>query len=139
MISLHPQTWQQVRHQWGWIRSGLQAILERTESRWVPEDVWTALRGAHAFLYTIRKNDDDVGFIVCRKIDDPDGCALFVWCLWTEADAMRDCYRDVIAELDKLAAAIGAGWIRMESPREAWNWGGMFTPTAMIFEREVTP
>jgi len=103
----------------------------------MPLDVWSSLLAANAFLYVITDDGDDVGFVVLRTVHDCDGPYLFVWCLWSEPDAMRHCWRDVIAKLDELATRVGAKRIRMESPREAWRWGSMFDPVATIYQREV--
>jgi hypothetical protein len=137
VIALRPQSWQQVRNQWGWVRNGLQAIIERTNERWMPEDIWVALRGANAFLHNIDKDGDDVGFLVLQQHSDPDGPALFVWAMWCEPGALMSCKTEFFERLREVAQRIGAARIRMESPREGWEWVGYLDPVLTVYEAEL--
>ena len=137
MLKLVPQSWQQVRHQWGWVQNGLQAIIERTHERWMPLDVWTALRSNNAFLHTIDKDGDDAGFVVLRQEIDPDGPALFIWCCWVEPGSLADCHAELITALDEVAARIGAKRIRFESTRDGWRgFDQYFDAVFTAYERE---
>ena len=100
--------------------------------------MWVALRAASVFLYTIRKDGDDIGFLVLRQDADPDGPAVFVWVCWAEPGALRDCHAQVIAALDEVAARIGAKRLRFESLRNGWRgFSDYFDAVQTVFEREV--
>ena len=137
MVAVAPMTLPEVRAEWGWLRNGLLTVIERTRERWLPEDVWQSIMGQHAFAWRITKDADDIGFMVLRRDMDVDGPALFVWALWVEPDGLRDCYRELMAQIDDVARRIGAKRIRMESPREGWTWVKFFDPVRTIYERGV--
>jgi hypothetical protein len=137
VLTIQPMSLLDVRRDWGWIRNGLLEIIGRCKERWEPEDVWTAAMSNAAFIWRINYEHDDIGFMVIRRDLDVDGAALFVWALWVEPDSIRYCYKDLMARIDDVARRVGAKRIRMESPREGWNWVKLFTPVRTIYEREL--
>ena len=124
---------------WPFVRFGCEKVLEKTNDRWIPEDVYMELRSASAFLYMIENEGDEVGFLVVRRVADPDGPALFVWIIYTEPGTMKkdENWKLVMAEVDSLARGIGAKRIRHYSSRSGFEGIGAFTLKMHIYEREV--
>jgi hypothetical protein len=120
MIVIKPLTLPEVRAAWGWVRNGLLEIIGRCHERWAPEDAWTAIMAGNAHVWTITTASDEIGFLILRKIDDPDGPVLFIWALWTEPNAILRKLPDLHERLIELCHRMGAKRIRMESPRKGW-------------------
>jgi hypothetical protein len=111
---------------WPWVREGLLEVKSRCRARWMPEDVYAAIRRPSAFLWLIR--DDvgfDLGFIVVQVDEDTDGRCLFLWALWGEAHELVPRKDQLYEEIKKLARSVGArrlrwdgrkGWTRMMQP-----------------------
>ncbi len=137
MLTIAPLTLPEVRQEWGWLRNGLLEVIGRCKERYEPEDVWTAIFAANAYAWRIMVKGDDIGFLILRREVDLDGPALFIWCCWTEPNALVEWQRDLILRLDELAQRMGARRIRMESSRSGWRGLDYFDPVRTIFEREV--
>ena len=136
LIPLDPK---KVASAWPFVRAGCEKVLAKTNDRWIPEDVYMELRSNSAFLYIIEHESDEVGFIVVRRVMDPDGPALFVWIMYTIPGLMKESenWKMVIAGLDELARSIGAKRIRHYSSRSGFEEHGAFTLKMHIYEREV--
>lgn len=137
MLKIEAMNLLEVRQAWGWVRNGLLSIIGICRERWEPEDVWTAVMAGNAFVWRVVVNGDDIGFLVLRREVDTDGPVLFIWCLWTEPNALVEWQRDLIARLDELAQRMGAKRIRMESSRGGWRGLEYFDAVRTIYEREV--
>lgn len=124
---------------WPFVRAGCERVIAKTNDRWLPEDVYMELRSGSAFLYMLEHDADEVGFIVVRRVMDPDGPVLFVWILYTEPGLMKESHnwKLVLAEVDELARSIGAKRIRHYSSRSGFEELGAFTLKMHIYEREV--
>lgn len=135
MLSVHPMSLPEVRQDWGWVRNGLLEVIGRCSERWSPEDVWTSVMGGQSFLWRIERAGDDIGFLVLRRLDDPDGPVLFVWAAWAEPGSLTKHAKDLFDRLVELAHRMGAKRLRMESPRKGWaEW---FEQHSIIWEFEV--
>ena len=124
---------------WPFVRAGCEKVLAKTNDRWIPEDVYMELRSGTAFLYMIEDGADEIGFLVVRRVMDPDGPVLFVWIIYTEPGALieSDKWKLVMAEVDGLARSIGAKRIRHYSSRSGFEEIGGFILKMHIYEREV--
>lgn len=101
---------------WPWVREGLWEVIERTRAKWLPEDVYTELRGGVAALFTIK---DDAGFMVAKRLQDYDGQVFFVWALWG-VNALADESDELHAAFAKVARDAGCVRMQMRSPRKGW-------------------
>lgn len=106
-----------VRRQWPVVHPMVQAVRERCNSNWIPEDVYAALQSQMALLHIAHDDDGDVcGCLVTQKKDDWGEPHLFVWvCFHRHANRT---IADYWPEVQKLAKALGFNRIRFESPRE---------------------
>lgn len=119
---------------WTWVRKGVQAVIDSQGMTLLPEDVYVALKTAQASLWLI----GDVGFVIGQRHIDSDGSAVFfIWILHTEPDAMRECWREVSDELDRLARMARCTKQRMYSNRAAWRRLG-WDAKAFLYEKGVS-
>ena len=138
-VNLTPIDPKKISATWSFIRRGCEKVLEKTNDRWMPEDVYMELRSGTAFLYMLEQDGDELGFLVVRRVMDPDGPVLFVWIMYTEPGLMRedDNWKMVMSEVDALARSIGAKRICHYSSRSGFEKHGAFTLKMHIYEREV--
>lgn len=138
MLTIAPMTLPEVRAAWGWVRNGLLEVIGRCNERYEPEDVWTAVMAQQAFVWRIVMQNDDYGFVVLRRDNDPDGHALFVWAAWAEPGSLLKLRHEFYERLKEVAHRVGAKRIRFESPRKGWDWfKDHFDPVKTIYEGEV--
>lgn len=134
-----PLTPDDVVRQWGWLRHGILHCINKTREKFLPEDVYCALRGNVAWAFVFRtEEDEDFGFMVLQNQHDPDGVVLFVWALWCEANAGAKHKDAIYAELEKLAVAAKVKRIRMQSPRPGWGRETFFEQVAVVYERQIS-
>lgn len=138
-MTLLPKTWPEVREAWGWVRNGLLDVIAETKERWLPEEVFAALQAGTAHLFALDKDGDEVGFVILRRLLDPDGPVLFVWCLWSEPGAVIVQWRELRDHLRDMALRMGAKRMRFESPRKGYQFFHEFEPVKTIYELEITP
>lgn len=130
---LRPIPPQQLWDEWEWVRHGLLECIAKTGERYLPEDVYHALRSGTSHLFAL----DDFGFVVLQQRHEPDGCVLFVWALWSEPGKARAVEDAVYAALEGKAREIGAVRIRMHSPRKAWARERYWKPVSVVYEHEI--
>lgn len=136
-VSILPVAPEALHDTWPWVRDGLLEVIKRGKERWIPEDVYAALRNATAHLYLVQRNAEEMGFLVLQKLAGLDGTTLFVWAGWCEPRAFIEARQEVLAALDDLARAVGAKRIRHHSTRDGWEWAGNFRLAHKVYEREV--
>jgi hypothetical protein len=137
MFTIAPLTPQQVRMEWGWIRNGLLEVIGRCHERWSPEDAWVAVYNGSSFVWRMTTAHDDIGFLLLRKLDDPDGPVLFLWAAWAEPGSLVKHAAELMERLKELAHRMGAKRIRFESSRKAWSFLDYFDEKSVIYEHEV--
>jgi len=137
MVVLRPLDPGGAHEMWGWIRSGLLSIIEKTRPHYLPEDVYTRIRNGTAWLYVYAADGDDIGFAVLTQEHDPDGLVLFVWVLWCEPGSAVVRLPEMYAETEKLAQQCKAVRIRMQSPLRGWERQTFFNKVAAVYEREI--
>ncbi len=121
------------------MRQGIEKVIAKTRANYLPEDVYHALRSNTAWAFALRDdNADDFGFMVLQNQYDPDGLALFVWCLWVEPNAGPPHRASLYEELENLAKSVAAKRIRLQSPRKGWEREPFFKPIAMVYEHECS-
>jgi hypothetical protein len=123
-------------NRWDWIRAGLEHTIKRTGVHMRPEDAYVRIRNNSAWLYAIQAEEEDIGFLILTREEDPDGPVLFVWALWGERGKLAPIKQEIYADIDQLAKAAKAVRIRWQSPRDyrRERWG---VRVAHVYEREV--
>lgn len=121
---------------WGWVRDGLNKILDKTQDDWQPEDVYAEIRGGASTLYIIDDGSEHVGFVVTQFWPAYQaGPRLFIRALWGIPHKLAPMQADLIDDLKALARKHGARGLRMTSPRR-WDAAG-WTMKQYIYEMEV--
>lgn len=118
------------RH-WEWVRKGIEITKRKVSTRWIPEDVYHALRNGTAFLYLIA----DKGFCILRQQQDFDGLVLNVW--WLFCPGLEGIKDEFCSALDQLGRDCKCVRIRGESPREGFGLVDYMTEVSRTFEREL--
>jgi len=138
LIGLRLMTPADVYNRRAWMREGVERTAQKTGARLAFEDVWLRLRTGSAFAHAIEDDGKPIGCAVLYSEQDPDGPALFVWVLWTDRGARAlERAHESYAELERIARAIGAVRIRMQSPRKGWEREAFFKPIATVFEHDI--
>jgi hypothetical protein len=127
----------EVRAGWSWIRKGLQEVIGRCAERYMAEDVWAAVMAGNAFIWKIDSAHDEIGFLVLRKENDPDGPALFLWCAYAEPGSLVKHAGELMERLKELGHRMGAKRLRFESPRKAWSFLDYFEEKSRIYEHQL--
>ena len=135
LLFVHPA---EIHAYWPYVRPRLETVAKRSEARWIPEDVYAALKAGTATLHIGEVGDEYVGFVVLSPSVDFDGPTLTVWAVYSEESC------DVIelydAELVGYARRINARRLTFTSPRNGWGkrlepYG--YRPVSQVFEKEV--
>ena len=130
---------------WGRVRPGLERVALKGKERYLPEDVFFALRSGRAVLHFAHDGERYAGFMVLEVYEEPftHENVIGVWALHAEgqegnfADALP--FRDeAIAYIDSIARSLGIKRVKM-SGRKGWTkvLKDQFEPVRVMFERVV--
>jgi hypothetical protein len=122
---------------WGYVCPKLAIVAKRSRARWIPEDVYHAVKNGTATLHIGEIEGDYVGFVVLSPSLDFDGQSLTVWAVYN--DSAIDVIAHFEAEIVSFARQMRAKRITFTSPR-GWgrrlkNYG--YVATHQVFEKEV--
>lgn len=120
MIFIHPND---LAEKWPEIRFGLMSILLKTGEKWIPEDIYHALKAGEALLFA-----RDGTFVVVKA----DGEALFIWCAY---NAIQGGFKSGIEWLKDHARQNGFKRITHTSPRT--GWARLFKAVSINYEMEL--
>jgi len=120
-----------------WMRDGIAKTAEKTGARLASEDVWVRIANQSAYAHVIERDGQAIGFTILFSEQDPDGLVLFIWVPWNEPWGLRGSEHELYAELERIAKAIGAVRIRMQSPRKGYDKESFFERVASVYEHEV--
>jgi hypothetical protein len=98
---------------WPLILEGLYKVEKHSESHWIPEDVYTAIRTGHSTLHVGYIDCVYVGFFVLTKSTAWDGSVLHIWCGYTNHPDGMELFMPKLEAL-----AIGCRRITFWSPRK---------------------
>jgi hypothetical protein len=123
---------------WELIRLGLLKIVPHSTDRWIPEDIYMAIRTGTAHLHLGTRDGQYAGFLVTQKQQAWDGQVLHVWCAYSASE--DDVLHDGMDQIKEWAQNMAATRITFASPRAGWEkvapkYG--FKPAHTIFEMEV--
>lgn len=141
MIYLKEETPQGVRAKWGFVENGLDQIIDKTESDFIPMDIYVGIVNKTMFLHWIYDEYKLIGFTilsVVRTSYKADEKSLSLDHTWVAKDA------SVLGELDKaldaLARSLACSTIEFNSPRKGFlramqklNW----KPLCITYKRNV--
>ena len=122
---------------WGYVQPRLEIVARKSKARWIPEDIYHAVRSGASTLHIGEVGDIYVGFVVLTPSVDFDAQTLTVWALYSEKN--HDVIELYDAEIVRFARKIKAKRLRFTSPRK-WEkrlrpYG--YHPVAQCYEREM--
>jgi len=125
--------------QWGWLKPRLELVAKRSGARWIPEDVYAAVKSGAASLFIVERPDAErLGVLVVQPIRDFDAKILSVWVLHNEGkeDIIGKCEDDLV----RMARQMGARRIGFTSARRGWGrrlerFG--YREVGRIYEKEI--
>ena len=122
--------------EWDRVRAGLVEVKKATTDDWLPEDVYMALRQAHASLYIgTGANGEYLGFVVMRLVPTFHGSRADVWC--AHSATSRPALRAFLPHIKAIARNSGASRIGFSSARPEWAAAARrlgFTPKQASYE-----
>lgn len=101
---------------WPDVRASLVRTLEKAPSRWLPEDVYTALRANTATLYIVREKGCYLGCFVLQLRAEFDGPIVFCW-----VAEGKFLFEWALEHVKEIAKGKGAKRIEFRSPRRGWK------------------
>ena len=133
MTPVHPEELHKV---WDLVSEGLKKVLRHSVSRWIPEDVYHAIRSGNSVLHMVYV-DGYCGFTVSTLVNAFDGKELHFWIVYNASKV--DIIEQFMPEVERIARNAGAKRITFWSPRR-WErrikrYG--FLPTQTEFVKEL--
>ena len=102
------------------IEEKLRYIVKKSNSDWLPADVYVGLKTKQADLYIAYEGDKNVGFIVTStQQNHGGGPTLFIWAAWQ--DPKCNYTKNGFNLLDKLAEELQADNIEFQTSRKGWE------------------
>jgi hypothetical protein len=121
---------------WPRLRAGMASI--ESPDGWIVEDVYCTLRQGGATLYLVVIDDEEVGFVVLRQINDFDGTRLHIWLLHARSDV--DVMAEFSDELDNIARIINARTVTFSTTRRGWSKTApkySFSVRETVYQRKI--
>ncbi len=121
---------------WPFVRTGLQAIIDKTGDDWLPEDVYAEIKAGITGLFLLEYAGETIGFI-CLQVwpQHHSGPRLFIRAMWTIPGAGLRHRADIYDDLREFARAKQCVAMRQLSPRR-WDGDG-WTLRQFVYELEV--
>ena len=105
-----------IRLAWPAVKPHVEALHNRYEMDWRPEDVYALCLSGHSFCWMCSD-----GFVIVNPRENPFTLQkeLFVWiCVhWGN----NDLYEEWISDISEVAKQVSASTLIFESPREGWG------------------
>ena len=101
---------------WPDVRQSIDRLLAKAPARWLPEDVYTAIRSNTATLYVVKESDCYCGCFVLQLRAEYDGPVVFCWI--AEGKFL---FEWALSHVKEIAKAKGAKRIEFRSPRRGWK------------------
>ena len=143
MVSLYSADLHDVRTNWSFVEEGLNKVIEKTGSEFIPADIYTLISNKNLFLYWIVDGTDTIGFtIVSEVVTSYEGKkSLYLDHTYIDSKFMK---RNTIEEFDvaveELAKSIHCNRLEFNSSRIGWGrrirrmgW----TPTTVVYKRDL--
>lgn len=110
---IHPED---LSKHWKFVREGLQYVVDKTQDRWLPEDVYMHLKSNNMGLYM---QDSGDGFAILQPIKGWDGMELYIFCGYSRDK--HDVVMQDIESIKDIAKSIGAKRVKFQSNRKGFN------------------
>jgi hypothetical protein len=109
-----------ISFEWDRVREGLLAIKPTTSDDWLPEDIYTAIKGGHCALHIGEDEEGNyLGFLVMQLIPSFHGQKLHIWCAY--AATKKPLMRMFFPQIQDIARQAKATKISFSSMRDEWE------------------
>lgn len=101
---------------WKFVREGLQYVVDKTQDRWLPEDVYMHIKSGNMNLFM---QDSGDGFAVLQPVKGWDGTELYIFCGYSRGGhelVMQEC-----EQIKDIARSIGAKRVKFQSNRKGFE------------------
>jgi hypothetical protein len=135
LVFVHPTELQAF---WDYVRPRLEIVSRRSKARWIPEDIYHALKAQTATLHIGEIGDEYVGLVVLAPSLDFDGQTLTIWACYSEEN--HDVIELYEPEIVGFAKRIKAKRLVFNSPRKGWGRRLKphgYRPVSQCYEKEV--
>jgi hypothetical protein len=135
--ALTPVKPEDIQEVWHLVVSGLSKVLKHSTERWIPEDVYHAIRSGSSVLHLCYVDGEYCGFTVSTLLQQYDGKALHFWIVYNASKV--DIIGTFMPDVELIARTAGAKRVTFWSPRR-WErrikrYG--FLPTQTEFVKEL--
>lgn len=142
MITLRSTTGAELRNNWDFVEHGLKTVIRKTQSRFIPADIYASVLAKGLFLYWIVDESYTVGFTVVSEAAEYNGNkSLYLDHTYIDPKYMRN---GLLEELDlafeDLAVKCDCKSLEFNSPRMGWGrrlkrmgW----TPYTVVYKRDL--
>lgn len=101
---------------WKFVREGLQYIVDKTQDRWLPEDVYMHIKSGNMGLYM---QDSGEGFAVLQQVNGWDGTELYIFCGYSRGE--HDIVLQENEQIMDIAKSVGAKRVKFQSSRRGFE------------------
>lgn len=124
---------------WAGLRPCFEIVRRKTNSPWLPEDVYTEIREARASLHLAFIEGALKGLFVLSAMNDryTNERILVIWVAFSSDPRIID---PCMEEIDKVARAAGIRRIISQSPRKGWIRrlrGHGYSQTEIVLEKRL--
>ncbi len=113
LVHIHPV---ELQDSWPIVLPGLLKVQKHSASKWIPEDVYSAIKTGSSTLHLAYVNGDYTGFVILTPSLGFDGKVLHLWCAYNATK--HDVLKTFLPELERMARSIGAKRMTFWSPRK---------------------
>jgi hypothetical protein len=136
-VDLTPVKPEDVQEVWHLVAQGLHKVLKHSTERWIPEDVYHAIRSGSSVLHLCYVEGEYCGFTVSTLLQQYDGKALHFWIVYNASKV--DIIGTFMPDVELIARTAGAKRVTFWSPR---RWERRikrhgFLPTQTEFVKEL--
>lgn len=112
----------QVKQFWPEIRTGLEAVIKKTNPSWIPEDVYAVVMQGRAWVGVGFQDLEFAGFIVVSSENDQftGTSSPMIWIAYSK-EKIEGMLEFVLDEVCKIIKSQGGRQVIMHSPRAGWQ------------------
>jgi len=143
MLTLRSTTGAELRNNWDFVEQGLKTVIRKTNSNFIPADIYASILSKGLFLYWIVDDEYTVGFtVISEAATSYNGTkSLYVDHVYIESKYMRNALiEDLDLAFEDLAVKCDCTSLEFNSPRMGWGrrlrrmgW----TPHTVVYKRDL--
>jgi hypothetical protein len=108
-----------IHSEWDFIKQGIISILDKTQDRWLPEDIYWLIKQNSIWAYVVLDGEEKLGVVLLQPTNGWDGKELYLFGGWNIGS--RDVIEFSMPEIVKVAKHCQARRIKFQSPRKGFD------------------